>query len=44
MRIRDERPDDISRISRIHYAAFIGHPVHTPGAEPFEHRIAGRPQ
>ncbi len=42
MRIRDERPDDISRISRIHYAAFTGHPVHAPGAEPFEHRIVER--
>ncbi len=42
MRIRDERPDDVSRISRIHYAAFTGHPVHAPDAEPFEHHIVER--
>jgi putative acetyltransferase len=43
MRIRDERPDDISRISRIHYAAFFGHPVHTPALNPLKHRIATPP-
>ncbi|NMC49993.1 MAG: N-acetyltransferase, partial [Desulfovibrio sp.] len=42
MRIRDERPDDMSRISRIHYTAFTRHPVHAPGAEPFEHHIVER--
>ncbi|WP_027191407.1 GNAT family N-acetyltransferase [Fundidesulfovibrio putealis] len=39
MLIRDERPEDVSRISQIHYAAFKGHPVHPPGSEPVEHRI-----
>lgn len=39
MLIRDERPEDVLRISQIHYAAFKGHPVHPPGSEPVEHRI-----
>jgi len=42
MQIRDERPEDVSRISSIHYAAFKGHPVHPPGSEPVEHRIVER--
>ncbi|WP_243358483.1 GNAT family N-acetyltransferase [Fundidesulfovibrio terrae] len=42
MQIRDERPDDVLCISQIQYAAFKGHPVHAPGAEPFEHRIVER--
>jgi len=42
MLIRDERPEDASRISQIHYAAFKGHPVHPPGSEPVEHRIVER--
>ncbi|WP_342662371.1 N-acetyltransferase [Desulfovibrio aminophilus] len=42
MFIRDERPDDVSRISRIQYDAFKNHPVHAPGAEPTEHRIVER--
>jgi len=39
MLIRDERPDDASRITQIQYAAFTGHPLHPPGAEPVEQRI-----
>lgn len=39
MLIRDERPDDASRITHIQYAAFTGHPLHPPGAEPVEQRI-----
>lgn len=39
MLIRDERPDDASRIATIHAAAFKGHPAHAPGAEPTEHLI-----
>lgn len=39
MLIRDERPDDVSRISQIHFSAFTGHPLHPPGSEPVEHRI-----
>jgi len=39
MLIRDERPEDVFRISQIHYTAFKGHPVHPPGSEPVEHRI-----
>lgn len=42
MLIRDERPEDVSRISQIQYAAFKGHPVHPPGAEPVEHHIVLR--
>ena len=42
MQIRDERPDDVLRISQIQYAAFKGHPVHAPGAEPLEHHIVER--
>lgn len=42
MLIRDEQPDDAFRISQIQYAAFKGHPVHAPGAEPFEHRLVER--
>jgi len=42
MLIRDERPDDVPSISRIHYAAFKGHPVHPPGSEPVEHHIVER--
>lgn len=42
MLIRDELPEDVSRISSIHYAAFKGHPVHPPGSEPVEHRIVER--
>ncbi|KAF0234630.1 MAG: hypothetical protein FD177_657 [Desulfovibrionaceae bacterium] len=42
MLIRDERSEDVSRISQIHYAAFKGHPVHPPGAEPVEHHIVER--
>ncbi len=39
MLIRDERPDDASRITQIQYAAFTNHPLNPPGAEPVEHRI-----
>lgn len=39
MHIRNEQPNDIERISQIHYAAFKGHPMHKPGAEPVEHLI-----
>ncbi|SIO26751.1 GNAT family N-acetyltransferase [Halodesulfovibrio marinisediminis] len=39
MLIRNEQKDDAGRISQIHYAAFNGHPMHAPGAEPFEHLI-----
>lgn len=39
MLIRDERPNDKRLISQIHYAAFKGHPVHAPGAEPTEHLV-----
>ncbi len=39
MFIRDERPEDVSNITAIQYAAFKGHPLHAPGAEPVEHRI-----
>ena len=39
MRIRSEQPGDSERIARIHYAAFKGHPLHKPGAEPVEHLI-----
>jgi putative acetyltransferase len=42
MLIRDERPEDVSRISQIQYAAFKGHPVHPPGSEPVEHLIVER--
>lgn len=42
MRIRQERPNDVERITRIQYAAFKGHPMHEPGAEPVEHRIVER--
>jgi len=42
MLIRDERSDDWLRISQIQYAAFKGHPMHPPGAEPVEHRIVER--
>jgi len=42
MLIRDERPEDVSRISSIHYAAFKGHPIHPPGSEPVEHHIVER--
>jgi putative acetyltransferase len=44
MHIRDERPDDASTISQIHYAAFKDHPVHPPGSEPVEHLIVERLQ
>lgn len=39
MNIRTETSNDHKAISRIHYAAFKGHPQHEPGAEPVEHRI-----
>lgn len=39
MLLRDERPDDVSRITQIQYAAFKNHPQHAPGAEPTEQRI-----
>ena len=39
MLIRDERPEDASRITHIQYTAFKGHPVHAPGAEPVEHHL-----
>ena len=42
MQIRKELPNDIERISQIHYAAFKGHPTHKPGAEPVEHLIVER--
>ena len=42
MQITTESPTDIERISHIHYAAFKGHPMHKPGAEPVEHRIVER--
>ncbi|EHJ48965.1 GCN5-related N-acetyltransferase [Solidesulfovibrio carbinoliphilus subsp. oakridgensis] len=42
MHIREERPEDVSRISPIQYAAFQGHPMHAPGAEPTEHHIVER--
>ncbi|GFK95306.1 hypothetical protein NNJEOMEG_03165 [Fundidesulfovibrio magnetotacticus] len=42
MTIRDERPGDAPGIAKIHYAAFKGHPVHPPGAEPVEHLIVER--
>ncbi|WP_147821316.1 GNAT family N-acetyltransferase [Salidesulfovibrio onnuriiensis] len=39
MNIRTETRNDHIAISRLHYAAFKGHPQHEPGAEPVEHRI-----
>ena len=42
MQIRDERPGDEKRISRIEYAAFKGHPQHAPGAEPTEYLIVDK--
>lgn len=42
MRIKKELPGDSERISQIQYAAFKGHPMHKPGAEPVEHRIVER--
>lgn len=45
MHIRDERPgneQDSRAITHIEYTAFKGHPMHTPGAEPTEHRIVER--
>lgn len=39
MHIRHEVPSDINAIMNIQYAAFKGHPMHKPGAEPTEHRI-----
>ncbi len=39
MLIRNERPDDVSRIATIHTTAFKGHPAHAPGAEPTEQLI-----
>ncbi len=42
MLIREERFDDAFCISQIQYAAFKGHPMHAPGAEPVEHRIVER--
>ena len=42
MHIRNERPADAERIERIQYAAFKGHPMHKPGAEPTEHLIVER--
>ncbi len=42
MQITKELPNDIERISQIHYAAFKGHPMHKPGAEPVEHLIVER--
>lgn len=42
MLIRDEKPDDASRIATIHSEAFKGHPAHAPGAEPTEHHIIER--
>ena len=42
MRIRDERPGEAPAISAIQYAAFKGHPLQAPGAEPFEPLIVER--
>jgi putative acetyltransferase len=42
MQIREERPDDVSRIAHIQYVAFTGHPLHAKGAQPVEHRIVER--
>ncbi|THB63322.1 MAG: N-acetyltransferase [Desulfovibrio sp.] len=42
MTIHDERPGDETLISEIQYAAFKGHPMHAPGAEPTEHLIVER--
>ena len=42
MLLQDERFEDVIRISQIQYAAFKGHPMHAPGAEPVEHRIVER--
>ncbi|MEZ6852923.1 GNAT family N-acetyltransferase [Halodesulfovibrio aestuarii] len=42
MLLKDELPNDVDRISQIQYAAFKGHPMHKPGAEPTEHRIVER--
>ena len=39
MQIREEQPGDAPRITQIQYAAFKGHPMHPPGAGPFEHHI-----
>ena len=39
MLIKDEQPNDSNRITNIQYAAFKGHPMHAPGAEPTEHSI-----
>lgn len=42
MLIKDEQSNDNDRISNIQYAAFKGHPMHAPGAEPSEHLIVER--
>lgn len=42
MLIKDEQPNDSNRITNIQYAAFKGHPMHAPGAEPTEHIIVER--
>lgn len=42
MHVRDERQGDAARISDIHYAAFMNHPAHPPGAQPVEHLIVQR--
>lgn len=42
MLIRKEEPHDIEVISRVEYAAFKGHPMHEPGAEPTEHLVVER--
>lgn len=42
MLIRDELNSEVDRISQIQYAAFKGHPMHAPGAEPTEHLIVER--
>lgn len=42
MIIRHEQNADAEAISRLHYAAFLNHPQHPPGAEPVEHLIVER--
>ncbi len=42
MHIRNEQPGDAEAITRIQYAAFKGHPMHKPGAEPTEPAMVER--
>lgn len=42
MILRKETQHDIEAISALHYAAFLNHPQHPPGAEPVEHLIVDR--